>query len=73
MSSFMERLAAKRAAHGEANWIVCPCQDGIDPPAPWYVGVIHDPRGPIITEIVCSACEESSDVLNGRPIPGDAA
>jgi hypothetical protein len=71
VSEFLDRLAAKRAATAEANWMICQCQEGIDPPAGWYVGVVHDPRGPIVAELLCMACEASSSVLNGRPEPDD--
>lgn len=67
MREFMDRLAAKRAAQGEASWMVCSCQEGIDPPAPWYVGVMHDREGAFIVELLCSACEQSAGVTNGRP------
>jgi hypothetical protein len=66
VADFMERLSARRAVNGTANWIACSCQEGIDPPAPWYVGCMHDREGAFIVQLLCSACENDLDVVNGR-------
>ncbi len=49
-------------SNGEQTFMMCPCTPEGSPIIPV---VIHDPKGPIITGLVCIECEESVGVVNG--------
>ncbi|MEN2746462.1 hypothetical protein [Sphingomonas sp. T9W2] len=64
--SLMDRLAAKRAAHGGEIFMLCPCQAQADDPAGFYPVVAHDARGIVLSSLVCMACEEPAYFNAGR-------
>jgi hypothetical protein len=70
VSDFNARLAAKRAALGECNFMVCACQEAVESPEGFHPVVQHDAVGEVVVALVCGACAESVDLLHGRPVDG---
>lgn len=66
VTSLTDRLAAKRAATGEQNFMFCPCQQQADEPKGFYPVVVHDARGIILSSLVCMGCERPAFFNAGR-------
>lgn len=63
---FGARLSAKRAAQGEASFIVCPCQEHVEESAGFAPVAQHDAAGAFVSALVCMACGEAIDLNGGR-------
>ena len=51
---------------GDETWVMCPCS----PNHPTVIPVVlHDPKGAIISSLVCTECEATTAVVNGILLP----
>jgi len=63
---FLSRLAAKRAATGASDFMLCACQEGVAHPTGYFPVVQHDASGGFISALVCESCQGEVYLVNGR-------
>ena len=67
--NLQDRLKAKYAATGEAQWLICPCQLGSPQGVSGMLPLAClDAKGPVVVALVCPDCETEISLVYGRPV-----